>query len=92
MAKVAAKRLAVIEKALRNLERGMAYVHSADTAVCKRGGFATTTLHYTRADGSVLYEVERAYGSDLVALQIAKETLESFLRECREETPEVEAA
>jgi hypothetical protein len=37
-------------------------------AVARKGGPATTTLHYTRADGSTLYEVAKDIGSDLTGL------------------------
>lgn len=64
---------------LRNAERAREYIHSDRVAVCRRDTQATTTRHYTRADGSVLYEVERAYGSDLVGLDVAIDRLASFL-------------
>lgn len=65
---------------LRNAERARAYIHSDHVAVCYRQSHATTTLHYQRpSDGAALYEVERAYGSDLVGLDVAIERLGSFL-------------
>jgi len=68
-----------IEYALRNAERAEAYIMSKDVAVCRRESFASTTLHYTRADGGILYEVERAYGSDLTGLQSAIAELRSII-------------
>ncbi len=63
---------------LRNLEQSRAYIHRPDMALTVRGK-ATTTLHYTRQDGEALYEIERAYGSDLVKLDTAIQSLRLFL-------------
>lgn len=66
---------------LRNLERASTYINGAEIAVARRDRLATTTLHYTRADGACLYEVERAYGSDLVGLQNGIEAIRALLKE-----------
>jgi hypothetical protein len=80
MAKLTRKQRATIEKALRNAERASAYIHGKDIAVCRREHLATTALHYSRqSDAACLYEVERSYGSDLVGLQVAIETLSALL-------------
>jgi len=68
-----------IEYALRNAERAEAYIMAKDVAVCRRETFASTTLHYTCPDGGILYEVERAYGSDLTGLHNAIAELRSIL-------------
>ena len=68
-----------IEFALRNAERAHAYIMRADHAVCIRRDLATTTLDYTRPDGSVLYEVTREYGSDLTGLKSSIAELRSLL-------------
>jgi hypothetical protein len=74
------KARAELRAVLRNAERARAYIHADSTAVCRRDRAATTTLHYSRrSDGAVLYEVERAYGSDLCGLDVAIERLGSFL-------------
>lgn len=72
------KQRAAIECALRNAERAHAYIHDPRIAVCRRDSQATTTLHYSRPDGA-LYEVERAYGSDLTGLDNAIAELRSLL-------------
>jgi len=68
-----------LEAVLRNAVRAREYVMAEGTAVCRRRTMATTTLDYTRADGSVLCEVQRAYGSDLCGLDTAIQRLEGFL-------------
>lgn len=73
------RRLEALRGAIRQIDRGIGYIMAADVAVCRRGGPATTTLHYTRADGSVLYEVTKDYGSDLCAFQTARRILEDFI-------------
>jgi len=72
--------------ALWNLELARAYLYAPDIAIALKGkpsingpAPATTTLHYTRADGCTLYEVEKAYGSDLTGLDNAIHTLCRFL-------------
>ena len=68
-----------IEYALRNAERAEAYIMGKGVAVCRRDAYASTTLHYTRPDGGILYEVERTYGSDLTGLHSAIAELRSIL-------------
>ena len=69
-----------IEFALRHAERAYAYIMADSMAVARKGGMATTTLHYTRADGSTLYEVAKDIGSDLTGLPTAIAELRSFLK------------
>ena len=68
-----------IEAALYDARRARDYIMAPSTAVCIRGTMATTTLHYTRGDGAVLYEEEREYGSDLCGLSDAIRRLEALL-------------
>jgi hypothetical protein len=68
-----------IEFALRHAVRAHEYIMRPDHAVCVRRTAATTTLDYTRPDGSVLYEVAREYGSDLTGLESCIAELRSIL-------------
>ncbi len=68
MAKLTKMQQKRIFYALCNLERARAYLFNPRLAIAKRDSMATTALHYARADGQCLYEVERAYGSDLTGL------------------------
>lgn len=81
MAKLTNKQRRVIEIALDHLNRANKFITTDNIAIARKGSFASTTLHYARADGSTLYEVEKAYGSDLTGLQAGIETLNSFLSE-----------
>lgn len=67
------------ESALSNAVRALKYLQQSDVAVCRKGGFASTTLHYTRADGSTLYEVDKGIGSDLCGLESAITDLRRLL-------------
>lgn len=52
-----------------DLKRAMDYLAREDTALCKVGGVATTTLHMTRKlDGKIFYEVNKEIGSQLCGL------------------------
>jgi hypothetical protein len=79
MAKLTRKQVKAVEYALRNAERALAYIMAPDVAIARKGGQATTTLHYTRADGSTLYEVTKECGSDLTGLQNCIQELRLFL-------------
>jgi len=68
-----------LEHVLRNATRALHYVMQPDVAIARKGGVATTTLHYFRADGSVLYEVDKEIGSDLCGLQSAVDDLQRLL-------------
>jgi hypothetical protein len=58
-----------IERAIGDLKRAHAYIMKPTIAIAHRGGYASTSLHYTRSDGSTLYEVTKEIGSDLVGLE-----------------------
>lgn len=70
-----------IERALYHVKRAAAYINRPDTAVAKVDNMATTTLHYTRADGRVLYEVAKDIGSDLCGLSDCIRILEQLERD-----------
>jgi hypothetical protein len=79
MARLTRKQTKSLEFALRHAVRALEYVMSPDVAIARKGGAATTTLHYTRADGAVLYEVCKDIGSDLTGLPTAVAELRTFL-------------
>jgi len=80
MSRLTRKQRLSIECALEYLKRGVRYLLSERIAIARRGGPATTTLHYTRGDGAVLYEVEKQIGSELCLLFRAQQELERLLR------------
>lgn len=79
MAKLTHKQTAKLETVLYHLKRAQKYLGQAKIAIAQRDTMATTTLHYTRADGSVLYEVNKEYGSDLTGLADGIRMLEMFV-------------
>ena len=68
-----------IDYALRNAERAQRYLNQADVAVGRLNGHASTTLHYTRGDGSTFYAIDKQIGSDLCGLQFCIDELSSIL-------------
>ena len=64
---------------LLHAERAKSFLDDPQIAVARRGTIATTTLHYSRADGSTLYEINKEYGSNLTGLESAIERLGHFL-------------
>ena len=79
MSKLTKKQTAELESILRRLNQASAYLMADDVAVCRKGGVASTTLHYTRQDGSVLYEVNKQTGSQLCQLQEGMRQLLNFI-------------
>jgi hypothetical protein len=79
MSTLTKKQKETMEYVLRNLQRSKAYLTDPRIAIARKCDFASTTLHYSRADGKSLYEVEKTYGSDLTGLFSAIDTLENFL-------------
>jgi len=79
MARLTKKVRARIRRAIAEAQAVEDYIMAPERAVCLRAKAATTTLHYTRADGDVLYEVTREYGSDLCRIANVKRTLEALL-------------
>ncbi len=75
------KQTQTLQRILRHLERGERYVFGDRVRVCRVDTVASTTRHYTRADGEgeILYPVERQYGSDLCALDTASKELAAFI-------------
>ncbi len=68
-----------LEYALRNAERAAAMLARPDVAVGYTGRPATTTLHYTRADGATFYAINKEIGSDLTGLLNAMQELRTIL-------------
>ena len=85
MAKLTRVQTTAIERALYHVKRAERYIMSDSVAVAHRSR-GTTTLDYTRADGKALYEVEKAYGSDLCGLFDAIKGLERLLNPPQIET------
>ena len=79
MAKLTKKQFHRLNEIRATLLRAERYLYDPAVAICRKGGMATTTLHYTRADGSTMYEVEKAIGSDLCALPQAITDLTAIL-------------
>ena len=77
--KLTRKQVDALGRVLGDMERAWGYLVAEDTAVCIRGSFASTTLHYARADGRTMYEVEREYGSHLCGLPSAIKRLRAFV-------------
>lgn len=79
MSKLTKAQVRALESVLYHAKRADRYLNLADTAVCLRASVASTTLHYSRADGQALYEVQKEYGSDLCGMSDAIRILEQFL-------------
>jgi hypothetical protein len=77
MAKLTNRQRKALADVLYDLRRVQRYLDAH--AVCIKGGAATTTLHYTRQDGTVLYEVEKWIGSELAIFPTAIANLHNFL-------------
>lgn len=79
MAKLTRRQTQNLERILYHLQRADNYLSQPTLVVTKRCQAATTTLHFTRSDGQVLYEVNKEYGSDLTGLKQGIHDLEKFL-------------
>ena len=79
MANLTKKQTAQLESVLRRLCEAEKFLMADDIAVCRKGGVASTTLHYTRQDGNVLYEVNKQVGSQLVQLREGMRELLNFI-------------
>jgi len=79
MSKLTKLQRRAIERALYHAQRAQKYIADNRTAVARVDNTATTTLHYTRQDGRILYEVAKDIGSDLCGLPDAIRELEQLL-------------
>lgn len=79
MARLTRAQRGAIERALRHLMRGWEYLLRPDIAVGRIGCPATTTLHYTRADGSTFFALAKDIGSDLAGFGMAERELLQLL-------------
>lgn len=79
MARMTKAQRGQLEAALYHAKRALAYIDRDNIAVCLKGDKATTTLHYTREDGSSLYPLCKDIGSDLCGLQDAVRILQNIL-------------
>lgn len=73
------KQREAIEIALIYAQRARAYLAQPDIAVGILNRPATTTLHYTRADGSTFYPLDKQIGSELCSLETCIDTLTHIL-------------
>lgn len=80
MAKLTRKQISALSQALHHARRAQIYIAGKDVAVAHRGNRSTTKLDYVRADGAVLYEVNKDTGSDLCGLWDCVRMLETFLQ------------
>lgn len=74
--KATSRRLA---SALSHAERAYRFVGRLDIAVGTLNTPATTTLHYTRPDGSTFYSIDKHIGTDLCGLEFCIDELRSIL-------------
>ena len=80
MAKLTRQQTRELLGVVSSLDRALRYVVRDRTAICYRDTMATTTLHYSRADGSAhLVEVEKEIGSDMTGLRTGLDSLKKFL-------------
>ncbi len=79
MAKFTKVQRRALEQALYHLKRGREYLKQTSVVVAVRSEHATTTLHYTRGDGAVLYPIDKQIGSDLAGFDFAERELRRLL-------------
>lgn len=79
MAKLTRAQKRDIESALHHVRRALNFVRRPDTVVAIQCRQATTTLHYTRPDGAVLYSIDKEIGSDLTGMEFAEKELLNML-------------
>ena len=81
-AKLNKKQLALLHEVERHLNRAINFINSDSVAVCRKGkNNATTSLHFSRADGETRYDVDKHIGSDLTGLQDVKRLLGIFIKQ-----------
>lgn len=85
MAKLTQKQIGYLDMISRRLNDVEKFILSNEIAVCRKGGKATTSLHYSRDDGAVLYEINKRVGSQLSQLFEARRQLEHFLNPVKEQ-------
>lgn len=80
MAKLSRAQRNELENIQRQLAQALAFIAKPDLALCKKGGFASTTMHMTRqADNAVLYEINKDIGSEFALAHAAQHNLNGFL-------------
>jgi hypothetical protein len=79
MPRLTRKQARHLQQAVDHLTRAINYLAWPNVVVARRGDRPTTTLHYTRPDGAVLYEVNKDIGSDLTGLEMGRKALVDFL-------------
>ena len=91
MANLTRKQRQSLETILYHAKRAEKYIKQPTVAIARKGGMASTTLHCVNQQGTVLYEIDKEIGSDLVGLYDAVRSLERFLNPPSEESEEVAA-
>jgi hypothetical protein len=81
MARFTGKQRREIERAIGHLQRAAKFLAQPRVAVATRDDRATTTAHYTRADGGVLYEINKEIGSDLCGLDMGLRALRDLIEQ-----------
>ena len=79
MASLTRKQRETLESILYHARRAETYIKEPTLAIARKGGMATTTLHYTNPQGNVLYEVDKTIGSNITGLYEAIRLLDRFL-------------
>ena len=79
------KQRTALEQILYHAKRAESYIRQPDVSIARKGGVATTTLHYVNHQGTVLYEVNKEIGSNITGLYDVVRLLERFLN-----PPEIE--
>jgi hypothetical protein len=85
MATLTCKQRTALEAILYHAKRAERYIKQPTVAIARKGGMASTTLHCVNQQGTVLYEIDKEIGSDIVGLYDAVRSLERFLN-----PPEIE--
>jgi hypothetical protein len=80
MAKLTKKQANDLWRIVSHFERALNYMNGDRVVVALKDDMATTTLHYTRADGSILYPIAKDIGSDLAGLSAGLHYLKQFVR------------
>jgi hypothetical protein len=81
MAKLTKRDIAALRDIVYYAQSARNFILKDNVAVAMRGTMATTTLHYTRADGKTLYEVNKEIGSEFIMLSTAISKLKDFIAE-----------
>jgi len=68
-----------VEGALAELKEGMAFLMQPDILLCRKTSTASTTLHFSNAQGEHCYSFNKECGSKFQILQNGIRSLENFI-------------